>query len=202
MAYQTITESSQFQQKIRRSSFHCFLFPIASVEEARILISSHNKEYANATHNCFAYVCGFDQEIQYYSDAGEPHGTAGKPILNSLLRAEMTNVLAIVTRHYGGVKLGVKGLIDAYGGTVEKTLELAKKVLAQARCRFVVSLEYAWVDQLTNLVNSLQGSILESNWSERADLTLLIPETEAGRLQEFLDGLRRESRLDYHREET
>jgi uncharacterized YigZ family protein len=202
MPHYSVASPSRFQQKIKRSSFICFLFPISSAEEAQKFISSHNKDFANATHNCFAYICGFEQKIQYYSDAGEPHGTAGKPILNALLRAGMTNILAIVTRYYGGIKLGVKGLIDAYGGTVELALEQALKTISSKQLSFRVSLDYALADQLKNLINSLNGTILNIDWGKRVNIALRVPEKQAGPLLEFLDGYRGQSRLDYHQEET
>ncbi|MDZ4182239.1 MAG: YigZ family protein, partial [Candidatus Cloacimonadaceae bacterium] len=110
----TVSEISYTAQKIQRSEFIAWLYPAQNVDQARELIAAHNKAHADATHNCYAYVIGFDRETQYYSDAGEPSGTAGKPMLNALLSASMTNVLAIVTRHFGGIKLGVRGLIEAY----------------------------------------------------------------------------------------
>lgn len=202
MAFRTLSVPQQYQQKILRSEFCCFLFPIASADEARRIISEHNKEYANATHSCFAYICGFKQETQYYSDAGEPHGTAGKPILNALLRHDLTNVLAIVTRYYGGVKLGVKGLIEAYGGTVEETVKLAQMIVAIPLRRLEIQADYALVDILTNMVQELEGRVLSSSWAERASLTLTIPESRLSILLEYLDGFKQQSRLDYTLEET
>lgn len=202
MALQTIANPVQVQQKIRRSLFHGFLFPCADAETAKALISAHAKEYSSATHNCFAYICGYRQEIQYYSDSGEPHGTAGKPLLNALRGAELTNVLAIVSRYYGGVKLGVPGLIEAYGSTAEQAVAQAELIPAIEQSRFIVIAEYALVEQLSCMVQSLQGTVLEAIWTERAELTLLVPVQTAGKLKEFLDGLRRQSRLDYRYEET
>lgn len=200
MAYTTIAASVSWQQKIRRSTFICTLHPIANADEARALISAHVKWHANATHNCFAYICGFERETQYWSDAGEPHGTAGKPILNSLLRANMTNVLALVTRFYGGIKLGVPGLIDAYGGTVEKTLELAEKASATDFAGFVVKAEYAVVDQLTGLLRTLGGKVASENWTDRAELAIRVPAENADALREFLSGQAAQSRLEYFEE--
>lgn len=202
MLYHSVSSPSSFQQKIRRSSFECFLFPISSAEEAQEIIGAHNRDHANATHNCFAYICGYERETQYYSDAGEPHGTAGKPILNALLRGGMTNVLAIVTRHYGGIKLGVKGLIEAYGGTCELALQQANKTVSRRQLNFRVSLDYALADQLMNLVGSLQGSILHTDWGRRVNVTLSVTEKEAGAVREFLDGYKGQSRLDYSEEEV
>ncbi|MCB5247676.1 MAG: YigZ family protein [Candidatus Cloacimonetes bacterium] len=197
MAYDTISTPVTWQQKIRRSTFICSLHPIASADEARSLISAHLKENSAATHNCFAYICGFERETQYHSDAGEPHGTAGKPILNALLRAGITNVLAIVTRFYGGVKLGVPGLIQAYGGTVEQTLRLAPKLPAVPFSSFRVKASYAVVDQLIAVLKSLEGSVSQESWAEKAELVLLIPTDNAAPLREFLDGQAAQSHLEY-----
>lgn len=200
MAFNTISAPLSWQQKIRRSTFICFLHPIASADEAKSLLSAHNKEHANATHNCFAYICGFGQETQYHSDAGEPHGTAGKPILNALLRANLTNVLAIVTRFYGGVKLGVPGLMEAYGSTVEKTLELAEMIPATAFTEFIVQTEYGSVDQLLGLLRSLAGSVARESWTDRVELVLRVPAENAAALREFLAGQAAQSRLQYQEE--
>ncbi len=202
MAFFTLKEPSSWQQKIRRSSFICFLFPISNAEEARTLIAAHAKEYANATHNCFAYLSGQERETQYWSDAGEPRGSAGKPILNALLRAEMTNVLAIVTRYYGGVKLGIPGLIEAYGNTVEQALENVNKIPVIAQTRFSVNASYAAVDQLTGLLKSLGGKVVQENWVEQAELTLALPVENADTLREFLDGQAAQSRLEYTEKEN
>jgi uncharacterized YigZ family protein len=195
--HNTITAPVVFQQKVKRSEFICFLFPVANAEQARELLGSHARQYANATHNCFAYVCGYSQETQYYSDAGEPHGTAGKPMLNALLRADVTNVLAIVTRYFGGVKLGVRGLMEAYGGTVRLALDEAEMQPALARSTFLIICDYSLVDQLKKMIASLQGSISAESWSEFAELAISVPEDNAPALSEFLDGLRLKSRLDY-----
>jgi len=197
MAFFTLENPKNWQQKIRRSSFICFLFPISSAEEARELLAAHAKEYANATHNCFAYILGLERETQYWSDAGEPRGSAGKPILNALLRANMTNTLAIVTRYYGGVKLGIPGLIEAYGNTVEQALEDAKILPVTAQTEFVVQASYAAVDQLGGLVKSLEGRVVGENWGEEAELTLAVPTEKAPELRDYLDGQAAQSRLKY-----
>lgn len=202
MACHTISTSLAWQQKIRRSTFSCVLHPIANPEEAKRLLSAHVKDHTNATHNCYAYICGLGQETQYHSDAGEPHGTAGKPILNALLRARMTNILAIVTRYYGGVKLGVPGLIKAYGDTVEQTLELAEKITATQQNSFRVTLDYALAEKLSTLVTALAGKLTETVWSEKPELKLQISAEHEERLLEWLEGYRQQNRLEYRREEN
>lgn len=202
MAFKTIAAPTEFQQKVKRSIFHCYLFPIASDQEVRELISAHSHAFANATHNCWAYVYGFAQETRFCSDAGEPHGTAGKPMLTALLRAELTNVLAIVTRYYGGVKLGVPGLIEAYASTVAGAVEQAEKVEAVPQTRFKVAADYTVVESVTGLALSLRGQVLSSFWDERAELVLSVPSDQHDRMREFLDGLSRQSRLVYSQEEN
>ena len=171
------------------------------MEQAREIISAHNREYANATHNCYAYICGFAQETQYYSDAGEPHGTAGKPILNSLLRGGMTNCLAIVTRYYGGIKLGVKGLIDAYGGTVEEALSLAARVEAVPQVSLEIKADYAIAEIVSARVKDAGGIVHSSEWTDRVTIRCSLPLSEWERFRELLDGWRLQSRLDYRIEE-
>ena len=112
----------------------------------------------------------------------------------------MTNVLALVTRFYGGIKLGVPGLIDAYGGTVEKTLELAEKASATDFAGFVVKAEYAVVDQLTGLLRTLGGKVASENWTDRAELAIRVPAQNADALREFLAGQAAQSRLEYFEE--
>ena len=197
MIYNTITQACQYQQKILRSQFICFLFPISDTQQARSILSEHSHEYANATHNCFAYIIGLERETQYYSDAGEPHGTAGKPILNALLRNNLTNVLAIVTRYYGGIKLGVKGLIDAYGDTVEKATKEACTTPARLYCSYNITVEYALGDVVSGKIKSLQGEITESQWSQQVTFTIRLPQENQADLLRFLDGQRQHSHLEY-----
>ncbi len=108
--------------KIKRSVFVCRLSYADTIDAAKNFISKVSKEYKTATHNCWAYVVGDSAQISHCSDAGEPPGTAGKPMLNTLLSHNMTCTAAVVTRYYGGVKLGVRGLIEAYALAVDQTI--------------------------------------------------------------------------------
>src|SRR5687768_10618077 len=108
-----IDRDFEAEVKIKNSVFICHLRPAQTVEEAKAFISEISGQYKDATHNCWAYITGKNGDIFHSSDAGEPAGTAGKPILNTLNKYRLTNISAVVTRYYGGVKLGVRGLIDA-----------------------------------------------------------------------------------------
>ncbi|OLZ72186.1 YigZ family protein [Streptomyces sp. IMTB 2501] len=121
--YRTVAHAGVHEIEINRSRFLCALAPAATEQEAQDFIASVRKEHADATHNCWAYVIGADASVQKASDDGEPGGTAGVPMLQMLLRREMRYVVAVVTRYYGGVKLGAGGLIRAYGGAVGEALD-------------------------------------------------------------------------------
>ncbi len=193
----TIKSIATAEQKISRSRFICFLYPIEDIACVRGLIADHNKEYANATHNCYAYVLGPKQETQYYSDAGEPGGTAGKPMLNSLLRHNLTNVLAIVTRYYGGVKLGVKGLIEAYGSSVELALESAKVMEYKLLESIYLWTGYALLEQIKHHANTLGAEVTALDYQERILLRISIPQEACEELKSFLDACALNGGLEY-----
>jgi len=112
--------------KIKRSLFIAHLHIVKSIEEAKKYISLISKKHKNANHNCWCYIIGNKGEIFHSSDAGEPSGTAGKPMLNTLMKHNVTNIVSVVTRYFGGVKLGVRGLIEAYSSTVENSIQSSK----------------------------------------------------------------------------
>ncbi|HEY4218628.1 MAG TPA: YigZ family protein [Gemmatimonadaceae bacterium] len=121
------------EQMIDRSRFICTIDRVSTPDDAQRLLRELNAEFADATHNCWAYVAGPPGSTSRVgmSDAGEPHGTAGRPMLTVLLHSGVGDIAAIVTRYYGGTKLGTGGLVKAYGGTVQlalETLPLAERV--------------------------------------------------------------------------
>ncbi|MEU1540410.1 YigZ family protein [Actinacidiphila glaucinigra] len=121
--YLTIGREHVHESEIKRSRFLCALAPVSGEEAAQQFIARVRKEHAGATHNCFAYVIGAEGRIHRASDDGEPGGTAGTPMLQVLLRREVRDVVAVVTRYYGGVQLGAGGLVRAYGGAVSAALD-------------------------------------------------------------------------------
>ncbi len=193
----TIKDMNTVEQKLSRSRFICTLYPVDDLAKARAAIAEHNKAFCNATHNCYAYVLGGSQEIQYYSDAGEPGGTAGKPILNSLLRASLTNVLAIVTRYYGGVKLGVKGLIEAYGSSVDLAVEATLKIEYRQTVKHHLKLNYNVLDQVKHLCSSFEAEIIILEYQERVLADVSVPEENAEALLGVLDGFASNGDLHY-----
>lgn len=121
--YLTIGREHVHESEIKRSRFLCALAPVSGEEAAQEFIARVRKEHSGATHNCYAYVIGAEGRIHKASDDGEPGGTAGTPMLQVLLRREVRDVVAVVTRYYGGIQLGAGGLVRAYGGAVSAALD-------------------------------------------------------------------------------
>ena len=112
--YQTVTQNAIAEFKDRGSKFMAYVFPVITIDECKKYLQELKKEHPKAVHHCLAYRLGLDGNIFRVSDDGEPSGTAGKPILNQIDSKELTNVVVIVVRYFGGTLLGVPGLINAY----------------------------------------------------------------------------------------
>lgn len=138
------------------SKFLAYLYPITTVEDVSLLIEKLRNEHPTARHWCYAYRLGEDGSVYRFSDDGEPSGSAGRPILNTLDSAGLTNTLAVVVRYFGGTLLGVRGLIDAYDGAVEDALQGAdKKPLIRWRS-VQVCCKYLHMADLQKVMNDFQ----------------------------------------------
>ena len=137
-----LKEEYREETVINRSRFIACVAPARSEQEARDFIESIRKEYADATHVCTAYMCGENNMIQRSSDNHEPSGTAGVPMLESIRKSGLSDVVACVVRYFGGIKLGAGGLIRAYSGSVADALAHAKKVTDVTLRRYSVTYPY------------------------------------------------------------
>jgi uncharacterized YigZ family protein len=185
----TISSNVTLSCKIQRSEFIAFLYPASSVEIAKEIFSRHNAEYRNATHNCYAYIIGRKQEWQYYSDQGEPSGTAGKPILNALLKYNLTNVLAVVTRYYGGIKLGVRGLIDAYHHTTDAAIQTANLSEFRSLQSLLTQFPYALLDSFKHYLTSNQAELKVIAYSDQIVAEIHYPEDIAESFHLYISDL-------------
>ncbi|MCK5163356.1 MAG: YigZ family protein [Desulfobacula sp.] len=153
--------------KIKRSIFICTMEYVDSIEKAKQFISLVSKENRTATHNCWAYIIGENGDISHCSDAGEPSGTAGKPMLNTLKTHGMTNIAAVVTRHFGGVKLGIRGLMEAYCACVENTIDLKQlKKLVQTISIFI-EVSYGFNDIMLSQIKKYLCKIKDTVYTEK-----------------------------------
>jgi len=153
--------------KIKRSVFICTMVYVQSIKDAKEFISRISKENQTAAHNCWAYIVGETGETLHCSDAGEPSGTAGKPMLNTLQSHGMTNIAAVVTRHFGGVKLGVRGLIEAYSLSVRNTIELKRLRKLVQTIKVGVEVSYGFNDTLLSQTNDLIFEIKKTDYSDK-----------------------------------
>ncbi|MEQ7258930.1 YigZ family protein [Lactococcus garvieae] len=160
----TITIKKDFiaEEEIKKSRFICHLKLVYTEEEARAFISEIKKEHHKANHNCSAFTLGERQEIQRSSDDGEPSGTAGVPMLEILKKREITNVCAVVTRYFGGIKLGAGGLIRAYAGSVGHALDQVGLVKFVTQEQLILTLDYGNYDGLQRFL-STQGLVISES---------------------------------------
>jgi uncharacterized YigZ family protein len=140
--YKTVKNRSEGIYKDRSSKFIGIVQPIDDIEDVKNRLQEIKKEYYDATHHCYAYILGINKEIQFDSDAGEPTGSAGKPILNTLLSYDITNTLAVVIRYFGGTKLGIPGLINAYKTATELAIKNNEIIIKYVMDKIQLSVPY------------------------------------------------------------
>lgn len=139
----------EYRSIIKKSTFICTLIPCDNIDEANIIINDYQQKYHDATHNCVAYVIGSHQKAD---DDGEPSGTAGLPMLNVLTRQGLDNIVAIVTRYFGGIKLGAGGLTRAYTNSVADALKEATIVEKNLVKLFDIGIDYSFTKKMDNLL--------------------------------------------------
>ncbi|MCP3945135.1 MAG: YigZ family protein [Desulfobacteraceae bacterium] len=186
------------QIKINRSVFISSLVYAASIEEAKAFITNVSKANKTATHNCWAYIVGEKGEICHSSDAGEPSGTAGKPMLNTLHSHGMTQVAAVVTRQYGGVKLGIRGLIHAYSQAVTTALELRPLVRLVKTAIIRVKLSYGLNDTFLHQIDQFQAVIRHTDYTEYVIHEIEVEADRMDGFQSFLSEYQHRGTLSYN----
>jgi len=173
-------ESCQHQTKIKASRFIADLFPVKNEDEVQSYLAEVKKRDYNAKHHCFAWRLGVgDDEIWRISDDGEPAGTAGKPIYQSLVAANITNVLAVVSRYFGGTKLGKGGLMRAYGGVVHEALPLLKKKEFVPRVQLVCHCDFEHANLVYRLIETYGAQLRDQDYGEGVSIQLSIRKDQA-----------------------
>lgn len=177
MSYRTITAAVEAEIEIKKSRFLAHLSPAADEEEARSVIAEARAEHPKARHHCSAFVLDPDARTQRFSDDGEPAGTAGAPILDVVTGHELTYVVAVVTRYFGGTLLGAGGLVRAYGQATSEAVDRARIVTRHELVPVSASVDYAQA-------NALERAAGNRGWTTRADyagevgLDVLVPVAE------------------------
>ena len=174
MEYKTIKEDGQVQEEIKKSRFICHAKRVYSEEEARDFITAIKKEHYKATHNCSAFIVGERSEVKRTSDDGEPSGTAGVPMLGVLENHNLTNVCVVVTRYFGGIKLGAGGLIRAYAGSVALAVKEIGIIEIKEQAGIQIHMTYAQYQEYGNFLKEHNLIELETNFTDQVDTMIFI----------------------------
>ncbi|WP_406379729.1 YigZ family protein [Streptomyces sp. NBC_01618] len=195
--YRTVARAGVHETEINRSRFICALAPAATEQEAQDFVARIRREHPTATHNCFAYVIGADASVQKASDDGEPGGTAGVPMLQMLTRREMRYVVAVVTRYYGGVKLGAGGLIRAYGGVVGEALDAIGTLTRQRFRLATITVGHERAGKLENDLRATGRTVREVRYAEAVVIEIGLPDADVEGFRGWLaDATAGEARLE------
>ena len=192
MEFRTIKEDGQVQEEIKKSRFICHAKRVYSEEEARDFITVIKKEHYKATHNCSAFIVGERSEIKRTSDDGEPSGTAGVPMLGVLENHNLTNVCVVVTRYFGGIKLGAGGLIRAYAGSVALAVKEIGIIEIKEQAGIAIQMSYAQYQEYSNFLKEHNLMELETTFTDQIDTIIYVDKEEKENIKsalvEFFNG--------------
>ncbi len=160
---------------INKSRFIGDVFHVASEDEALEKIQSIRDTYPDATHHCYAYYIGVDSIIKRFNDDGEPGGTAGMPILQVIEQREIENVLVVVTRYFGGIKLGAGGLVRAYSKTTARALDRAGRVWMELCDKGILTIEYEYLGSVEYFLNQNNIPILDTIYEDKVYIHVISP---------------------------
>ena len=178
MEFRTIKEDGQVQEEIKKSRFICHAKRVYSEEEARAFITAIKKEHYKATHNCSAFIIGERSEIKRTSDDGEPSGTAGVPMLGVLENHNLTNVCVVVTRYFGGIKLGAGGLIRAYAGSVALAVKEIGIIEIKEQVGIAIQMSYTQYQEYNNFLKEHTLMELDTNFTDQVNTMIYVDKEE------------------------
>ena len=187
MLFYTIRTKEQREITIKKSRFIATIFPISSLDEAKKLLTTVKNKYSTATHHPYAYRIGFEKISERCSDDGEPPRSSGLPILQELKKANLTNIIVIVTRYFGGTKLGIGGLSRAYRESTAAVLDASKKVRSVSIQRLTVVIDSTAVGKIRNVLDHYNAIIVEEHYGTSTELTF---EIERKKEDECMQALR------------
>jgi uncharacterized YigZ family protein len=184
--YSTIEKPSMAEFKDRGSRFIAYAFPVIDVSDFKEKLGKVKKEHPKATHHCFAYRIGPDRSVYRVSDDGEPSGTAGKPILGQIDSKQLTDVLIIVVRYFGGTLLGAGGLINAYKNAASLALQVTPVVLKPVLVSYHLQFDYTLMNDIMTITKQFDCRISQQELHLFCSLELAVPKN---RLDEVLQKL-------------
>lgn len=185
--YKTITDKvSEGYYTEKRSKFLAFAHHVTSVDEVKDIVASYRKKYYDARHVCYAYMLGAERTEFRANDDGEPSSTAGKPILGQINSNELTDILVVVVRYYGGVNLGTGGLIVAYRTAAAEAIAAAEVEMRQVEERITYDFTYPMMNDVMRIVKEMNPTIVSQTFDNTCSVTLSIRKSEAEQLRSRL----------------
>ena len=188
--YKTITDTtSEGYYTEKRSKFLAFAHHVTSVDEVKEIVGAYRKKYYDARHCCYAYMLGPERQEFRANDDGEPSSTAGKPILGQINKAELTDILVVVIRYFGGVKLGTSGLIVAYREATIDVLSHCEEVTKQVEEIVTYDFTYPMMNDVMRIVKEMNPRIVDQQFDNTCSIQLSIRKSEAEQLRTRLKKL-------------
>ena len=178
-AYNTIYEGGTDEIVEKKSRFIAQVFPVETEEEVATILEQMKKKYWDARHNCYAFVLGEASQISRCSDDGEPSGTAGRPILEVINGKELTNILIVVTRYFGGTLLGTGVLVRAYSQSAQAGIMASKVIRKEVGYRVSIDTDYNGIGKLQYVAMQNNIAILDTQYTDKVQMILLVPIEQA-----------------------
>lgn len=182
--YYTVKGYGEHEISIQKSRFICYINRAATEEEAQAFIQQIKKKHWDATHNCSAYLIGEHDLIQKANDDGEPSGTAGVPILEVLKKRQLKDTVAVVTRYFGGIKLGAGGLIRAYGSSTSEALNAIGIVERKLTRVMHTKIDYTWLGKVENELRNSHYQLKEIHYLDNVEVETFV---EEGQKEQFIE---------------
>ena len=188
-SYKTISIGGEGFYSEKRSKFLAFAHHVSTVEEIKELLAGYRKKYYDARHVCYAYMLGHERTNFRANDNGEPSGTAGRPILGAINSRELTDILVVVVRYFGGIKLGTGGLIVAYKAAAAEALDVAEVIEKTVDLTLDVFFEYPMMNEVMRIVKEEEPTVVEQDFQMDCRLRLSIRASRMPRLRERYEQL-------------
>ena len=181
-SYKTIAKPAEGSYSEKRSKFLAYAFPVQSEQEVKERLAEIQKKHWDARHHCYAYILGAHKDAYRMNDNGEPSGTAGRPIYGQLLSKDLTNTLVIVVRYFGGIKLGVSGLQNAYKVAAREALEAAVIEERTVQETYRVTFEYVKMNDIMQILKDPEVQVLDRQSYMQCVYTISVRQREADRI--------------------
>lgn len=196
-AYRFVYEGGQGEIEEKKSRFIATVKPIQTEEEALAFLAQMRKKYWDARHNCFAYVAGDHHQLQRCSDDGEPAGTAGRPMLDVLLRENIHNCIVVVTRYFGGTLLGTGGLVRAYQKATQEGLANSTVLERRDGVHITIHTDYNGIGKIQYLLAKEQITTMDSRYTDKVEIDVMVPvEKKEQLLTDITEGTNGTARFD------